>query len=153
MGDYVVVNGLRTFFESQGEGEPLLLLHRGLSTVETWSFQTPALAERYHVLMPERRCHGRVVRPDLDGELSYDRMPEDTIAFMETVASTARFSLAVVTRTKNTSQSQARSSVDLRARLLGASWCPSGVGLDSGTVRRLGRGRWRCAPRWPVAVA
>lgn len=83
MGEYVEVNGLRTWFDEYGQGEPLLLLHGGLSTNEAWVAQAPVLAERFRVLAPERRGHGHTA--DVDGPLHYADMAADTIAFIEQV--------------------------------------------------------------------
>jgi pimeloyl-ACP methyl ester carboxylesterase len=80
-GHYVNAGGLRTYYEVEGEGDPLILLHGGLMTVETWDAQTPALASTYRVYVPERRGHGRT--PDVEGPITYDNMAHDTIAFME----------------------------------------------------------------------
>ena len=79
-GDYVDTDGLRTYYEVHGEGEPLLLMHGGFCTVETFAQQTPEFAKRYRVYLPERRGHGRTADP---GEISYELMAEDTIGFME----------------------------------------------------------------------
>ena len=32
MGSYVEIGELKTWYDEQGEGEPLVLLHRGMST-------------------------------------------------------------------------------------------------------------------------
>lgn len=81
MGDYVDAAGLRTYYEEQGTGRPVVLLHGGLATADTWSMQAPALAEHYRVYVPERRGHGRTA--DVDGPLTYAAMTADTIAFLE----------------------------------------------------------------------
>ena len=81
VGQYVDAGGVRTYYEVHGTGEPLILLHGGLCTVETFDAQTPALAERYRVYVPERRGHGRTA--DVDGPITYEIMAQDTIAFME----------------------------------------------------------------------
>lgn len=80
-GEYLDAGGVHTYYEVAGQGEPLLLLHGGFSTIESWGAQAPALAERYRVYLPERRGHGRT--PDVDGPTGYDIMARDTIAFME----------------------------------------------------------------------
>jgi pimeloyl-ACP methyl ester carboxylesterase len=80
-GSYVDANGVRTYYEEHGEGEPLLLMHGGFCTIETFFGQTPELAKRYRVILPERRGHGRTA--DVEGPITYDLMAEDTIAFME----------------------------------------------------------------------
>jgi len=81
MGRYVMAGNVRTYYEEHGEGEPLLLMHGGASTIEIFSRLTPELANHYKVILPERRGHGRT--PDVEGPISYDLMAQDTIAFME----------------------------------------------------------------------
>jgi pimeloyl-ACP methyl ester carboxylesterase len=81
VGEYVNAGGVRTYFEVYGEGEPVVMLHGGLGTVESWAMQTPALAEVYRVYVPERRGHGRT--PDVDGPITYETMAADTAAFLD----------------------------------------------------------------------
>jgi len=78
---FVDGGGVHTYYEEEGSGEPLLLLHGGLVTIETWAHQRPAFAERFHVYLPERRGHGRT--PDVPGPTGYDLMAADTAAFMQ----------------------------------------------------------------------
>jgi len=80
-GAYVDAGGVSTYYESHGEGEPLLLMHGGLCTIETFFGQTPELAKRYRVVLPERRGHGRTA--DVDGPITYEAMARDTIALIE----------------------------------------------------------------------
>lgn len=81
---YVDAAGVRTYYEVEGAGDPLLLLHGGLTTIETWAAQRAALvAAGYRVFLPERRGHGRT--PDVPGPLGYELMAADTIAFMDAV--------------------------------------------------------------------
>ena len=83
MGQYTEVAGIKTWYEELGSGEPLLLMHGGLSDASAFGPNAPELAESFHVYMPERRGHGHT--PDVDGPISYAGMAEDTIAFLETV--------------------------------------------------------------------
>jgi pimeloyl-ACP methyl ester carboxylesterase len=80
-GQYIDVNGLRTYYEVHGDGEPLLLMHGGFCTVETFARQTPDFAAKYQVIVPERRGHGRT--PDVDGPITYEAMAQDTIGLMQ----------------------------------------------------------------------
>jgi pimeloyl-ACP methyl ester carboxylesterase len=80
---YIDAHGLRTYFEVSGEGDPVVVLHGGLCTVETLQPMAPALAEHYRVYLPERRGHGRT--PDVDGPITYGNMAVDTIAFLDAV--------------------------------------------------------------------
>ncbi|MGW2371784.1 MULTISPECIES: alpha/beta fold hydrolase [Kitasatospora] len=84
MGEYVMVEGLRTYCEVRGEGEPVVLLHGGGVTADSWYAQIPALAEHFRVHAPERRGHGRT--PDVEGPVTTDLMAGDTIALLETLA-------------------------------------------------------------------
>jgi pimeloyl-ACP methyl ester carboxylesterase len=81
---YVDVNGVHTYYEEHGSGDPLLLLHGGLADADGFGQQTPAFAERYRVVIPERRGHGRTA--DVDGPITYDLMAEDTIALMDALS-------------------------------------------------------------------
>jgi pimeloyl-ACP methyl ester carboxylesterase len=84
---YVDAGGVHTYYEVVGDGDPLVLLHGGFATIDTWGAQTPALAERYRVYLPERRGHGRT--PDVPGPTGYDVMAQDTIAFMDALGISA----------------------------------------------------------------
>ena len=72
-----------TWYDEHGAGDPLVLLHPGGADSRAWQANLPPLAERFRVLTPDRRGHGRT--PDA-GELTFDAMARDTIAFIEAVA-------------------------------------------------------------------
>ena len=69
-GQHIEVNGLTTYYEVHGDGEPMLLMHGGFCTVETFAQQTPHFAAKYQVIVPERRGHGRT--PDVNGPITYE---------------------------------------------------------------------------------
>jgi pimeloyl-ACP methyl ester carboxylesterase len=83
MGQYVELPGVRSWYDVDGAGDPVVLLHGGLVTSETWGPQRQAFAAGHRIFLPERRAHGRT--PDVDGPLSYDDMSADTIDFIEAV--------------------------------------------------------------------
>src|SRR3954469_18349966 len=83
VGAYVDAAGTRTYYEMNGSGAPLVLLHGGFCTVETLDGLVPALTEHYTVYAPERRGHGRTA--DVDGPITYTAMAADTIAFLDAV--------------------------------------------------------------------
>ena len=82
-GDFIDTGRVHTYYEVNGSGDPLILLHGGMCTAETFDGQTPALAEHYGVYLPERRAHGRTA--DVHGPITYEIMAQDTIAFIEAV--------------------------------------------------------------------
>ena len=82
LGPYLLANGVHTYFEVQGQGPPVLLLHGGLDTIEPFRESLlPALARDHRVILPERRGHGRT--GDLPGPITYDLMTADTTTFTE----------------------------------------------------------------------
>ncbi|MFI5666469.1 alpha/beta fold hydrolase [Streptomyces sp. NPDC051704] len=83
MGDYVELPGVRTWYEAEGSGDPLLLMHGGFCTNETWGAQRADLAAAYRVFLPERRAHGHT--PDVEGPMSYGAMADDMVDFLEAV--------------------------------------------------------------------
>ncbi|MEU5522782.1 alpha/beta hydrolase [Streptomyces sp. NPDC047860] len=83
MGEYADLPGVRTWYETEGSGDPLVLLHGGFCTNDTWGAQRADLAAAHHLFLPERRAHGHT--PDVAGPLSYQDMADDTVAFVETV--------------------------------------------------------------------
>jgi len=80
-GRYIDLNGLNTYYEVHGNSEPLLLMHGGFCTVETFARQTPDFAAKYQVIVPERRGHGRT--PDVEGPITYEAMADDTIELLK----------------------------------------------------------------------
>ena len=83
MGEYIELPGVKTWYELEGEGHPVLLLHGGFCTNETWGPQRADFAADHRVFLPERRAHGHT--PDVEGPLSYRDMAEDTIDFLTSV--------------------------------------------------------------------
>ncbi|MFJ2027669.1 alpha/beta fold hydrolase [Streptomyces sp. NPDC087897] len=83
MGEYADLPGVRTWYETEGAGDPLLLLHGGFCTNDTWGAQRAELAAAYRVFLPERRAHGHTA--DVGGPLTYQDMADDTVAFLERV--------------------------------------------------------------------
>ncbi len=80
-GRFVTVNGLHMYYEEQGSGPPLVLLHGGGSTAQT-SFGAimPRLARRHRVIAPEQQAHGH--SGDRPGPLSFEQMADDTAALL-----------------------------------------------------------------------
>jgi pimeloyl-ACP methyl ester carboxylesterase len=83
MSGYVDLPGQRVFVEEYGSGDPVYLLHGGFGGADNWRCQVPALAERYHVIVPERRGHGR--SPDVPGPYTAQVMAEETAALIRTL--------------------------------------------------------------------
>ena len=61
---YVPVNGLRYYYELHGRGEPLLLLHGGLGTLDMFGPVLPMLARSRTVIAVDLHGHGRTALGD-----------------------------------------------------------------------------------------
>jgi pimeloyl-ACP methyl ester carboxylesterase len=83
MGSYVQLGEVRTYYEEDGDGPPLVLLHPGGADSRAFEVIVPGLAGQSRVFRPDRRGHGRT--PDVPGPLTYELMAQDTIAFLEQV--------------------------------------------------------------------
>jgi pimeloyl-ACP methyl ester carboxylesterase len=82
-GAFVDLRGVRTWYGEGGGGPPLVMLHPGGVDSRAFAPNVGALAEHFHVWLPERRGHGRT--PDTDSAYSYDLGADDTIQFLEQV--------------------------------------------------------------------
>ena len=56
---HVEANGLNYYYEIHGKGEPLLLLHGGLGSIDMFGFVLPALAKTRQVIAVDLHGHGR----------------------------------------------------------------------------------------------
>jgi pimeloyl-ACP methyl ester carboxylesterase len=83
VGRYIDLDGVRTWYEERGNGNPVVLLHGGLTDSRDFTGNLTALAERFRVYLPERRGHGHT--PDVEGPLSVEAMAGDMVAFLERV--------------------------------------------------------------------
>lgn len=76
----VEIDGLPVFYETQGAGDPVVLLHGGMAPNSTWNAQFAGLAPHRRVVAPERQAHGHT--PDRPGPLTYQGMADQTAAFL-----------------------------------------------------------------------
>jgi pimeloyl-ACP methyl ester carboxylesterase len=85
MAEYALLDDVRTWYETHGDGQPLVLLHPGGAGVDARAFgpNLGPLAAQFRVYTPERRAHGHT--PDVAGPITFDAMAQDTMAFLETV--------------------------------------------------------------------
>jgi pimeloyl-ACP methyl ester carboxylesterase len=74
-GRSIDVNGAALYYEEHGDGEPVILIHGGLSSRSSWDPVVPELADRFRVITPDSRGHGRSTNPA--GELSYPLIADD----------------------------------------------------------------------------
>lgn len=63
---FLEVEGGRIYYEVEGAGHPLLLIHGGLGSLRMWDDQVPAFAERYQVIRYDTRGYGRTEAEDAE---------------------------------------------------------------------------------------
>jgi len=74
------LNGIEVYYETAGEGQPVLLLHGLGSSARDWEYQTPDLARSYRVIAMDVRGHGRSNRPA--GPYSVAQFAQDAVALL-----------------------------------------------------------------------
>jgi pimeloyl-ACP methyl ester carboxylesterase len=138
MGSYVQLGEVRTYYEEDGSGEPLVLLHPGGADSRAFEVIVPGLVERFRVLRPDRRGHGRT--PDVAGPITYELMAKDTIAFLEQVVGGPAY-LVGHSDGAPVALLAALARPDLVRRLVFASgvfhhngWAPGAIELDEETT-------------------
>jgi pimeloyl-ACP methyl ester carboxylesterase len=72
--------GLKMYYEVHGTGEPLILLHGGLSSSDMFGEIMPELAPNRQVITVDLQAHGRTA--DIDRAISYQAMSDDVAALI-----------------------------------------------------------------------
>jgi proline iminopeptidase len=85
-GEYVVVNGAKLWYESEGQGETLLLIAGGPGTSHTYFHPYfSSLTDSCRVVYFDAFGRGKSDRAELPGEYTFDRDVEDIEAFRQTL--------------------------------------------------------------------
>ncbi|MFL5644546.1 MAG: alpha/beta fold hydrolase [Chloroflexota bacterium] len=79
-GTYADVNGIHLYYERHGSGRPLVLLHGGLMSSETFGPLLPALAAGHEVITVDLQGHGRTA--DIDRPIDPRLMAGDIAALI-----------------------------------------------------------------------
>ena len=80
-GKYADVNGINLYYETHGNGRPLILLHGGLGSGEMFGPVLPLLAERHQVVAVDLQGHGRTA--DIDRPIDVRLMAGDIAALID----------------------------------------------------------------------
>ena len=81
MADSAEINGAVIHYDSQGSGEPLLMLHGFGSCAADWGEAAQELSKSYRVISVDARGHGRSTNPS--GKFSHPQAAEDVLALMD----------------------------------------------------------------------
>ncbi len=80
-GKFAPVNGLKLYYEMDGSGQPLVMLHGGVGASEMFGANLMALAANRRVIAVHLQAHGRT--GDIDRPLSYELMADDISAMLK----------------------------------------------------------------------
>jgi pimeloyl-ACP methyl ester carboxylesterase len=80
-GEYVEVNGIKLYYETHGDGRPMVLLHGGLGSGEMFGPILPALSASHRVILVDLQGHGRTA--DVDRPLDIRTMADDIAALID----------------------------------------------------------------------
>ena len=83
-GQYAEVNGINLYYETQGTGRPLILLHGGLGSGEMFGPVLPLLAQQHQVVAVDLQGHGRTA--DIDRPIDVKLMADDIAALIDHLA-------------------------------------------------------------------
>jgi len=77
----VSLNGIEMYYETYGEGEPLVLLHGFTGAGSNWTPFLDGLAGAYRLVVPDLRGHGRSTNPS--GEFTFRQSALDVFALLD----------------------------------------------------------------------
>ncbi len=81
VGKYANINGVKLYYETYGQGEPLLLLHGNSQSINCFQLQIPDFAKKFKVIAVDTRGQGKSTE---DGKrYTYDLFAEDMNAFLD----------------------------------------------------------------------
>ena len=79
---YAPVNGLKMYYEIQGSGEPVVLLHGAFMAItDDWRVWINELAKTRKVIAVEMQGHGRTA--DIKRDITYENLADDVAALLE----------------------------------------------------------------------
>lgn len=81
VGKYANVNGIKIYYETYGEGEPLLLLHGNSTSISLFQRQIPVFLKQFKVIAVDTRGQGKSSE---DGKrYTYDLFADDMNALLD----------------------------------------------------------------------
>ena len=79
-GKYFPMGGIKLYYETYGQGKPLLLIHGNGGSIRDWRYQIPYFSQFYKVIAVDSRAQGKSV--DSSSVLNYEMMTDDIDALL-----------------------------------------------------------------------
>jgi pimeloyl-ACP methyl ester carboxylesterase len=80
---YAKVNGIKIYYETYGEGCPLLLIGGLGSQIQSWATQIPIYSKHFQVIVFDNRGSGKSDKPDIPYTIQL--MADDTAGLLDTL--------------------------------------------------------------------
>ncbi len=82
-GKYINTRGFKMYYETYGEGEPVLIIHGNGGSIKSFVYQIPFFSKNYKVIVADSRAQGKSI--DSKDSLSYEMMADDFNALLDTL--------------------------------------------------------------------
>lgn len=80
VGKYANIRGINLYYETYGQGKPLLLIHGNGGSIRDWRYQIPYFSKTYKVIAVDSRAQGK--SQDSSVVLNYEMMADDFDALL-----------------------------------------------------------------------
>lgn len=80
-GERIDLGDISMYLEQHGKGEPIIFLHGGMGSANSWGDQVEFFSKNYRVITPESRGQARTT--DSKAALTYHLMAEDIVRLMD----------------------------------------------------------------------
>jgi pimeloyl-ACP methyl ester carboxylesterase len=82
-GHYIHLRGIDMYYETYGEGEPLLFIHGNGGSMKAFTYNIPYFAKQYKVIAVDSRAQGKTV--DNGDSLTFEMMADDFNALLDSL--------------------------------------------------------------------
>jgi len=82
-GHYLHTRGINMYYETYGNGAPLLIIHGNGGSINNFLYQIPYFSKNYQVIVADSRAQGKTA--DTGDSLSYEMMADDLNALLDSL--------------------------------------------------------------------
>ncbi len=82
-GHWLQTRGFKMYYETYGQGEPLLIIHGNGGSINNFLYQIPYFSKEYKVILADSRSQGKSV--DNSDSLSYEMITDDLNALLDSL--------------------------------------------------------------------
>jgi pimeloyl-ACP methyl ester carboxylesterase len=83
VGKYIATRGIKMYYETYGQGEPLLMIHGNGGSISAFKYQIGFFQKYYKVIVADSRAQGKTI--DHGEVLNYEMMDEDMNALLDSL--------------------------------------------------------------------